>query len=265
MKFNVLSLAVLLCISQMTYAQTETPLRGGLERMGGGLVTLAGDDVQISVSSGQSWSTTSRTENGVTITKGSSSKFGEFEIREDEDGNIEVTLTQEYGVEDADKIMESHPELYMYLKAMPEQIGDSKVEIKFNVSTTYKADSPEHLKEQNEVAFEVYEGAKNGGSRDIRALRDAMRARIIEGRLDVPVPRRIGSVDGRDSDEESVEESAEATEEERAEAESGEVQKPEKAEGQKRSDGDSDSEAEADADADEDKSKKKDSRLKRIG
>ncbi len=162
---------------------------------------------------GQTLSTTIR--NGVQITKGSNSQDGNFKIKIDADGAISVQMTREYGVDDADKIMESHPELYMYLKAIPTEVGNSKIKIKFEITTTYKADDEAALKEKDADAFALYEkygkqrrnGFRLPAIRDGRGLRTFRRAppriefRGAEGIDDSPDDKRKELDDADDNDD----------------------------------------------------------------
>ncbi len=113
---------------------------------------------------GSSWLNSSTDANGATTIKGKNPKDGLFEIMEDAEGAITVKVTREYGVDDADELLESHPELYMYLKAIPKEIGDSQIVIKMDITTTYKGDTAEELKESNEDAFKLYEKYKKGSA-----------------------------------------------------------------------------------------------------
>ena len=136
------------------------------------------DDLRGMGRSGSVSLTTSTDRDGVRTTKGSSSEDGQFEIRVDPSGEIAVTMTREYGVEDADKLMESHPELYMYLKAIPTEVGDCKIKIKIEVTTTIEADDEAALKEKDEDAFDLFERyGKDSGMR------------VFRGRFEMAAPR----------------------------------------------------------------------------
>lgn len=140
-------------LSVTLFAQERIEIRRG---GAGGLIVPFDGTTTVASSSGGSWLTRS-TEGGVSITKGHNAKDGTFEIREDEDGVITVKMTREYGLDDAEKIMESHPELYMYLNAIPKEVGDAEIKIKLEITTTHKGDDADHLKEVDEHAHKLYQ------------------------------------------------------------------------------------------------------------
>ncbi len=172
------ALVASLVINSDSFAQDRFEIEfGDVEMLGGAMVFKGFEDALAQGS--VSLSTT--VQDGVRITRGSSSTDGQFEIRVEEGGEIAVTLTREYGIDDADELMESHPELYMYLKAIPREIGESKVKIKFEVTTTYTADDEPALKEKNEEAHRLYETYGKGNRPFAVGARGVIRGGAIGG------------------------------------------------------------------------------------
>ena len=94
-----------------------------------------------------------------------------IKIVESPDDGIEMEVTQQYGPEDADKIKDEHPELYMHLKSFPETVGDSKVQLTIGVTSEYSAYDKDELKEKHPEVFKLYEKyTKNQGRMIIRGV-----------------------------------------------------------------------------------------------
>jgi len=191
----------------LSRAQDETRLPRMIDS-GGGAVIFSDRGVGFNVmQGGASLTYSSRSEENKTITTGRSSDYGEFEIVEDEFGNISVTLTEEMGVEDADAVRDMHPELAMYLQGIPDQVGDSQVEVFFRVKTTYQAEDAEGLRKQSEAAYQLYDEIKHGRMHGFGGIRRRPGGGLI--RLPklteirpgtAPVPEPMTSMDGREVD-----------------------------------------------------------------
>ncbi|HMO14934.1 MAG TPA: hypothetical protein PKD64_16115 [Pirellulaceae bacterium] len=108
---------------------------------------------------------------GVRITQVVSSPDGKFTIKVDEDGAIEMEMAREYGLDDAEKLSDSHPEISMYMKAIPREVGDSKINVKFEITTTVKADNEDQLKEVDEDAYRLYKQYGQGAISTMPAMR----------------------------------------------------------------------------------------------
>lgn len=93
-------------------------------------------------------------------------------IEEDtEYGSITMTITRTYGPDDLEDLMHTQPELYMHLKAMPTEVGDSTFEISVGVTKKYEADDAEDLEERFPEAHEVYKKFSDPKAAQIPQLR----------------------------------------------------------------------------------------------
>ena len=147
-------------------AQERPLLRGAL---------IDGAGITIS-SSGGGLSIQSSTRDGVrTIKANDNGKKTEIVI--EADGLITVKHTKQYGPDDMDELEKTHPDLIMYLQAIPKEAGNHKVEVSLNITTDYEADSEEDLKERHPEIFKLYEKySKSGG---------------LGGRFSVEMPRLV--------------------------------------------------------------------------
>jgi hypothetical protein len=136
-------------------------------------------------------SITSQTTNGVKTTS-IVDQGQEYQIVEDADGTIEVTMSRRYGIDDAEQLQDSHPDLYMHLKSFPRESAGSPVEVAVTIKETFTADNVDALKEQHPDAYAIYEKYTRRGGNEWEGLdllrgewgihqRPALKTRILRG------------------------------------------------------------------------------------
>ena len=105
-------------------------------------------------------------------------------IEDDPNTGIRMRITRHYGPQDIESLVDSQPELYMHLKAMPTEVGDAKIEISVGVTREYEADNADDLAERYPEAHDLYQKYSSAQAPDLRRRLEIM-----------PVPRAIRPFD----------------------------------------------------------------------
>ncbi len=148
-------------------------------------------------------------ENGVKKIRATENNLKAY-IEEDPANGITMKITRRYGPDDTEALVDAHPELSMYLQAIPTEVGDLEIELTIGVTMRYEAVDIEDLKERHPEAFEVYEKftSPQTGVRDLRGQFRAVPQILVPAippEMRIQIDPRGVRVHGADDHDESAE------------------------------------------------------------